>query len=115
MRQITAENTEILAIAAATLKAGVLSTAVLLFSNCDGQPNSTREACREQVRTLDIARAKSRVAQLQAMSLRGRLEGDVRAVPIIERDTVANAYEELRLAQEDFDARLRRCDNIATP
>jgi hypothetical protein len=99
------------------LKAGLLSAAVLLVCQCDASGSSPRQACRGAVRTMDVARAKSRVNQLRSGAVRGINDQHLYVATAIGRMAddvdIVQATEELRLAQEDLDARLRACDNAA--
>jgi hypothetical protein len=117
VRPISFENLDLAPAALAALKAGALSAAVVLVCQCDASGVSPVQACREAVRTMDVARAKSRVNQLKSGAARG-LNGEqvylaARTGPRADESLVARASEELKLAQEDVDARLRACESAA--
>ena len=78
-------------------------------------PTTARQAFRDQVRTLDVAGAKSRFNQLKAGSLQRMVDdGRGRIAATTDAALLARAAEVLRIAQDDVAARLRTCDGLAS-
>ncbi len=96
-----------------------LPAAFVLLTACDAGGADSPQACRDHVSTLAVTRAAYRLNVLRGAALRvetgereivtkvGRFSGDDVG------DALARAGEDLRVAQEDLDAKLRACEGRA--
>ena len=104
---------------AAAFGRGLLPAAFVLLTACDAGGADSPQACRDHVSTLAVTRAAYRLNVLRGAALRvetgereivtkvGRFSGDDVG------DALARAGEDLRVAQEDLDAKLRACEGRA--